>query len=96
MQTKRYQIKCLDCGGTSIIEIWGQDIVHWINTDQVISARKRLDNQWGFQCFCGNNDIMTTQEKRTIDNPANPLPQEVQQIIENIKADAPKFRMEPQ
>ena len=70
------------------------DRVYWYDVDKVISARKRLDGQWGFQCSCGNNDIMTAQETQMIADQANPKPQEIEQIMQNLIPDNPKFIME--
>lgn len=94
MNVTRYQVTCSACGGTSRIEIDSEDRVYWYDVDKVISARKRLDGQWGFQCSCGNNDIMTAQETQMISDQANPKPQEIEQIMQNLIPDNPKFIME--
>lgn len=59
----------------------------------IISGRLRLDGQWGFQCSCGNNDLMTKQEIRSFSNPVAPKPQEINQIVKSLKPDKPKFRL---
>lgn len=94
MNVTRYTVTCSQCGGTSRVEIDSQDRVYWFDTDKVISARKRLDGQWGWQCSCGNNDIMTDQESRVIQNQANPKPEEIDQIVKNLEIQQPRFRME--
>lgn len=94
MNVTRYQIKCLKCGGTSRAEVDGLDRIFWSDVKEVISGRKRLDQQWGWQCSCGNNDIMTAQEKRMIADPVQPTPMEIDTIIKNIVPDKPKFSME--
>lgn len=93
MNVTRYQIECTKCGGHSQVEIDGLDRIFWYKVDKVISGRRRLDQQWGWQCLCGNNDIMTKQEQRVMSNPAQPTPQEIDQIVKNITPDSPKFVM---
>lgn len=82
----KYKIICQKCKGNSQVNII-QDIIEWIDVKQVISGRKRLDGNWGWQCLCGNNSILTSQEKRNISNPAQPTALEVKKIIKNIKAE---------
>lgn len=94
MSFTRYKIVCTKCKGSSIVEIDNMDRVFWVDTDRVISARKRLDNEWGFQCSCGNNDIMTQQESRMIANQANPKPEEITDIMKNLIIEKSNFVME--
>jgi len=99
MQT--YDVTCLKCEASrriKVVQSMDGDRVDWLETPEnanhpIVSARKRLDDQWGFQCRCGNNDLMTTQEARTFSNPTVPTPQEITQIVKNLKPDAPAFRM---
>ncbi len=60
---------------------------------RIVSGRERLDGQFGFQCVCGNNDLLTTQEANTFSNPVAPKPQELEDIVKNLVADKPKFQM---
>lgn len=59
----------------------------------IVSGRERLDGNWGFQCKCGNNDLMTIQEARTFSNPASPKPQEINEIVKKLQPEKPKFAM---
>lgn len=96
-----YEITCLNCKATrkiKIVKTVAGSRIDWLESAEnanhpILSARERLDGQWGFQCACGNNDLMTAQEKRNIANPQNPKAQEVNEIIENLKPDKPKFSM---
>ena len=93
MNVTRYNVVCSVCNGSSRVEIDSMDRIYWYDTDKVISARKRLDGQWGWQCACGNNDIMTEQEINFIENPTNPKPKEIQQVVDNLVIQEPKFEM---
>lgn len=93
MNVTRYNVVCSVCGGSSRVEIDNMDRIYWYDTDKVISARKRLDGQWGWQCACGNSDIMTDQEINYIENPTNPKPKEIQQVVDNLVIQKPKFEM---
>lgn len=88
-----YEVICKKCQGTSKVAISRDDTLGWVSVNSVISARKRLDGQWGFQCLCGANDLMTKQEERTVSNPAHFSPQEIDQILKNLVPDKPKFDM---
>lgn len=89
-----YKVICGVCKSESDIKIDDYDRIDWLKTNRVISGRKRLDGQWGWQCMCGNNDIMTEQEKKTIRNWAQPEPSELETIIKSLKMQKPKFIME--
>lgn len=101
MDTRDYIVACRKCQGERRIRIHETPVgkrIDWLEDKQekpftVISARERLDGQWGFQCVCGANDLMTTQERRTFSNPAAPTPQEIDQIVKTLKADAPLFNL---
>jgi hypothetical protein len=72
--------------------------IDWLEDKQpqpyaIISGRKRLDNQWGFQCVCGENDLMTAQEVNHFTNPASPTPQQINDVVKSLIVDKPKFRM---
>ena len=96
-----YQVVCKACGGQRKIKIYQTPVgerIDWLEDKQeepftIISGRKRLDGEWGWQCICGNNDINTAQEIRMMANPASPTPQEVSQIVDSLKVQKPKFDM---
>ncbi len=99
MQT--YTITCLKCKGSRNIKIYQMEMrkcIDWMENQApspatIISGRERLDGQWGFQCMCGNNDLLTNQESSTFSNPATPQPQELKEILSNLIIDNPKFEM---
>lgn len=94
MNVKEYKVTCLKCKNFNIVPIADDRNVMWKTADRIISARYRLDGNWGFQCICQNNDIMTRQEKEMIADPANPKPRELSSIIKNLQPQKPKFSME--
>ena len=63
--------------------------IDWLEQEQpseytIISFRERLDEQFGWQCLCGNNSLMTKQERDHIENPASPKPREIADIVRNL------------
>ncbi len=96
-----YIISCLKCKAERRIKVTQTQLgrqIDWLEKeapkpDRIISGRERLDGQFGFQCLCGNNDLLTTQEASTFSNPAAPKPQELEDIVKNLVTDKPKFRM---
>lgn len=96
-----YRIICQNCKSERVIKIVttvAGDQIDWLESPDnanhpIMSARKRLDGQWGFQCSCGNDDLMTQQEKRSISNHQNPKAEEISDIVKNLKMDKPKFGM---
>jgi len=94
MNTTKYHVKCLVCQGKSAIEIDDLDRIYWSDVDKVISGRKRLDQQWGWQCRCGNDDIMTEQERQFITNPQTPSPSDIKRVVDDLIIQEPKFSLE--
>lgn len=99
----KYKVTCLKCNGSSTFEVIHEGnlrllapaVIRWMKVDKVISARKRLDNKFGFQCLCGQNDIMTEQEERYIKKPEQPpTGDEINFIVSNLKETQPMFAME--
>lgn len=98
---RRYKVICKTCEGQRLIELhpspMGQRI-DWLEDKQtepftIISGRQRLDGQFGFQCTCGENDLMTAQEVEHFSNPAAPTPQEINEVVKKLVVDIPKFKM---
>ncbi|MFA5937323.1 MAG: hypothetical protein WC822_05635, partial [Candidatus Paceibacterota bacterium] len=46
-------------------------------------SRQRLDGQWGFRCYCGNNSVLCEEEKGVI-TPARPSQADLQKIAERL------------
>lgn len=63
-------------------------------SEHIISGRRRLDGQWGWQCSCNANDLLTEQEQNQISNKQNPDPKEIADIVKDLKPDKPKFVMQ--
>lgn len=98
----RYRVSCLSCKGAREVEVSPSPVgqrIDWLekiapDPPTIVSGRERLDGQFGWQCACGNNDLLTTQEAGTFSNAAAPNPQEIDQIVKDLKPDKPKFKME--
>lgn len=98
---KHYLITCTDCGDQrkiGLIPTAVGDRIDWLEEEadgtKIISARQRIDGAFGFECLCGNNDLMTKQELTSITNKVTPDPMELEQIIKNLVPQKPRFGME--
>lgn len=99
---KRYKVICGSCRSVrqvGIIKGAMGEIIDWLDNlpdpqvVKIISGRKRMDNNFGWECVCGNNDLLTQQEIASIKNKSAPKPQELNQIMKNLKPQEPKFKM---
>lgn len=79
-----FKVICQECQGDSTVLInqWGG--VEWKRVNRVISARERLDGQWGWQCICGNNNLITKQERESIKDLTSPQVKELDDIKSNL------------
>lgn len=94
MDTITYRVLCKNCKNSEDITIDEQHRIYWPTVKYIISGRYRLDMQWGWQCICGNNDLVTAQERQTISNLQTPDPKDIAEVLKSIKPDEPKFNME--
>jgi hypothetical protein len=94
MDTVTYRVLCKNCKNHEDITIDQKNTIYWPTVKYIISGRYRLDMQWGWQCICGNNDLVTTQERQTISNMQNPDSRDIAKVLKSIKPDEPKFVME--
>lgn len=96
MNTTTYKVTCKQCNKSDDVGISDslKQVKDWGMPKNIVSARFRLDGQWGFQCLCGNYDIITRQEDTFIKNKQNPAPQDIMKVINNLIPQAPKFKME--
>lgn len=46
-------------------------------------SRQRLDGQWGFRCYCGNNSVLCEEEKGII-TPARPSQADLEKIAQRL------------
>lgn len=86
----------MDCESERKVKIIRNEKIDWLEDgtpQRIVSARKRLDGQWGFQCLCGANDLLTKQEERVMSNPAEPQPEELSMIIKNLEMQSPMFEL---
>lgn len=99
----KYSVKCLKCKSKRqvvIVTSEGRELIDWLENNpdpqvaKIVSGRKRFDNNWGWQCICGNNDILTDQENSYISDKQNPSPTDVAELIKNLEPQKPRFEME--
>lgn len=89
-----YKVTCNNCKQADYINIDKDAYILWDKTNYIISGRKRLDLQWGWQCRCGNSSLLTKQEMDKITDKVNPDPKEISEIIKNLKVEPnTKFTM---
>lgn len=94
MSMKKYNVKCKQCQNSdNVIIDEAENKIYWENNLNIISGRYRLDMQWGWQCKCGNNDIITKQEGREISNLQSPDPADISKVLKSLIPDKPKFAM---
>lgn len=93
---EKYKVVCAGCKSSDSIAIEDGRSIYWGKVKHIISGRKRLDGNWGWQCYCGNNDLMTEQEKKQIQNYQQPDAEDIKAVLNNLKIQKPKFIMEKQ
>lgn len=91
MKVKEYKVTCLNCNNFNIVPIADDRNVMWKTADRIISARYRLDGNWGFQCICGQNNLLTEQEDKYIENKQSPDPKQINEVIKNLIPDNRKL-----
>lgn len=100
MESKKYAVTCEKCGKTSKLQIINGVNVLYIDHIPIISARLRGDQNWGFECICGNDSRVAPEEKKDLDmlvQIAEPKFKEnvIQQIAKTLTIkNHLKFRME--
>lgn len=93
---KTYEVVCDKCEGTSVVKIRESaagKLIEWLKIGKIISARERLDNSLGWQCYCGNNTIMSQQEHKMIADPAQPTPKEISAILKDLIPEPAGFKL---
>lgn len=64
---KRYEVTCLKCKQSDIllIEDDSHAIINYAKgaSTNLLAGRWRKDNQWGFECLCGNDNRVSKQEE---------------------------------
>lgn len=99
----KYRIKCDNCQAervVGVIKSFSGDIIDWLDNHpdpqevRIISGRPRLDGNFGWQCVCGNDDLLCEQEKKHIENLQTPSRDDLVKLREIIKPEKPKFHME--
>lgn len=62
MESKSFEITCLNCEGKSRIKILNSNQVMYIDHTPIIACRFRPDMKWGFECECGNDTRLAPEE----------------------------------
>lgn len=94
---KTYEVTCDNCDSKRVVRLAQSALgtrIDWMEDGEpqnIVSFRERIDGQFGWQCKCGNNDLMTAQEKAEIEDQTAPKPKEVKQILDNLKVQKPRF-----
>lgn len=84
---EKYRVTCKKCKGSDELLIDNQSKrVMFTKHLPIIAARFRPDENWGFECQCGNDSRLAPQEKKQ----ANVLisgatKQTIKQIIKNLE-----------
>lgn len=96
MKAQKYRITCLNCKGSSKIQIINDKDVIYVDHVPIIACRLRGDLQWGFECQCGNDSRLAKEELSQIDNLVVKGSREaIQKIADSLKVkDKLKFNME--
>lgn len=90
----KFTVTCQKCGKQDEIGLINDSTLVWENNKHIISGRKRLDGEWGFQCVnCGENDLLTEQEQEEIQDKQNPDPKDIARVVKKLKVQKPKFKM---
>lgn len=80
----KYQVKCNNCTRSDEVGILDDRDLIWDGNKYIISGRKRLDGEWGWQCTCGNYSLVTKQERQEIKNLQSPDPKDIGRVIDNL------------
>lgn len=99
---RNFKVTCGKCKKTSEVKIYENESnlypfhrVEYLEDGNIISARFRFDDQWGFECKCGENNILSETEKRYWKHTVvAPKPQEMKSIVDNLKPEKQKFSLE--
>lgn len=93
-------VSCDACGAERQVQLAKGPLgaqIDWMEDGkdhQIVSFRSRLDGQYGWQCLCSNNSLMTQQERDSIENPSTPKPKEIADIVKNLKTEPTRFKVE--
>lgn len=92
--TTKYTVTCKNCKQSDEIGMINDTLI-WEGNKHIISGRKRLDGNWGWQCIaCGNNDLLTDQERDDIKDHQSPDPRDIENVIKKLRPQEPRFNMQ--
>lgn len=91
-----YKVVCLNCKQSDTVAIDDRNHIAFqygkgVNTN-ITAARWRPDLKWGFECMCGNYDLLAKEEdpKELVAAPE----MRITEIINLLKDNKPKFGFE--
>lgn len=98
MNTQKFTVTCLNCKQSDTVDIDNAnhrvfEYGKGVNTN-ITSARWRKDNSWGFECICGNYDLLAEEEKADFEKLVNGSPLRLAQIAEILKEHTKRFNLE--
>lgn len=93
---KRYKITCVKCKKQDHVLIKERSILYESGAQtNLTSSRFRPDKVWGFECICGNYDLLAHEESKDFDKLISGTPSRIAEIA-NILSKKPikRFSME--
>lgn len=93
---KKYKVTCLKCKKHDVLLIDGSQVLDYEAKFQTpfLSFRMRPDQQWGFECRCGNDSRLLKEEMKDFDKLVQGDEMGIAKILKNIKESPNKFVME--
>jgi len=86
---RTYKVTCLNCENTDTVGVDDNNHIVFqygkgVNTN-FTAARWRPDNSWGWECVCGNYDLLAEEEKPKFKELVSGAPMRLEQIASMLK-----------
>lgn len=93
---KRYEVKCLKCKKSAFVNIGADhriDFEGGVQTN-LLAGRYRADSEFGWECTCGNDNRISKQESKQMDQLVKGTPQQIADIVKTLSIpDSKQFQM---
>ncbi len=90
----KYKVTCINCKITDEIVIHPNGMVEY-KDNLLMSARRRPDMKWGFECICGNDSRICKEEEGQISKIVKGSQDAIRALAESLKIkDEDKFLLE--